>query len=146
MLPFDYKKALKGNRLCKLKNGMYAILYADINSDTRISNDHNAPLLGVVFNHNKVPCNSQWTYGGAFKSNNHFDIIGILDENELDAFNNVKILTEAFANSKKVTWDSNPFKNPVTVTKYVNDTFVLRSGAWQCTTSGADMENLRIVE
>ena len=54
MLPFDYKVALKGNRLCKLKNGMYAILYANINDDIRIPNEHESPLLGVVFNSDKV--------------------------------------------------------------------------------------------
>ena len=145
MLLFDYKTALKGNHLCKLKNGLYAILYADLNNDTRIFNENNSPLLGVVFNHNKVPYPSQWTYGGAFKSNNHFDIIGILDKDELDTFNNAKILKEAFANKNKVTWDDNPFKDPVAVTEFVSDMFVLSSGLWSCTTSGADMKNLRIV-
>lgn len=59
MLPFDYKKALKCNRLCKLKNGMYAILYANINDDIRISNEHESPLLGVVLNSDKVSYSAQ---------------------------------------------------------------------------------------
>lgn len=148
MLPFDYKKALKCNRLCKLKNGMYAILYANINDDIRIPNEHESPLLGVVLNSDKVSYSAQWTLEGRFKSNSDLNIIGILNEFELDAFDNSKILKEAFKNSKKVTWDENPFGKPVTVTvtECVSDVFVLSSGIWSCKTSGAGMKNLRIVE
>lgn len=148
MLPFDYKKALKCNRLCKLKNGMYAILYANINDDIRIPNEHESPLLGVVLNSDKVSYSAQWTLEGRFKSNSDLNIIGILNEFELDAFDNSKILKEAFKSSKKVTWDENPFGKPVTVTvtECVSDVFVLSSGIWSCKTSGAGMKNLRIVE
>lgn len=146
MLPFDYKVALKGNRLCKLKNGMYAILYADISGDIRIPNEHESPLLGVVFNRDKVSYSAQWTLGGRFKSNSDLNIIGILDESELDAFDNSKILKEAFKSNKRVTWDENPFKNPVTVTECVIDMFVLSSGLWSCRTSGVNMSNLRIAD
>lgn len=146
MLPFDYKKALKGNRLCKLKNGMYAILYANINDDIRISNEYESPLLGVVFNNDKVLYSTQWTLSGRFRSNSDLSIIGILDEFELDAFDNSKILKEAFKSSKKVTWDENPFGKPVTVAECVSNVFVLSSGIWSCKTSGDGMKNLRIVE
>lgn len=148
MLPFDYKKALKCNRLCKLKNGMYAILYANINDDIRIPNEHESPLLGVVLNSDKVSYSTQWTLEGRFKSNSDLNIIGILNEFELDAFDNSKILKEAFKSGKKVTGDENPFGKPVTVTvtECVSDVFVLSSGIWSCKTSGAGMKNLRIVE
>lgn len=146
MLQFDYKVALKGNRLCKLKNGMYAFLYADISNDIRIPNEHESPLLGVVFNSDKVSYSAQWTLSGRFKSNSDLNIIDILDESELDAFDNSKILKEAFKSSKKVTWDENPFGKPVTVTECVSNVFVLSSGIWSCNTSGADMKNLRIAE
>jgi hypothetical protein len=69
MLPFDYKKALSGRHLCKLKNGMYAILYADISNDPRIPNEHESPLLGIVFNLDKVSYPQHWTLSGRFKVN-----------------------------------------------------------------------------
>lgn len=146
MLPFDYKIALRGNRLCKLKNGMYAILYADINNDIRIPNEHESPLFGIVFNSDKVSYSAQWTLSGRFRSNSDLNIIGILDEFKLDAFDNSKILKEAFKSSKKVTWNENPFSKPVTVTECVGNVFVLSSGIWSCKTSGEGMTNLRIVE
>lgn len=127
---------------------MYAILYANINDDIRIPNEHESPLLGVVLNSDKVSYSAQWTLEGRFKSNSDLNIIGILNEFELDAFDNSKILKEAFKSSKKVTWDENPFGKPVTVTvtECVSDVFVLSSGIWSCKTSGAGMKNLRIVE
>lgn len=143
MLPFDYKKALKGNRLCNLKNGMYAILYANINDDIRIPNEHESPLLGVVLNSDKVSYSAQWTLSGIFRSNSDLNIIGILNEFELDAFDNSKVLKEAFKSSKKVTWDENPFGKPVTVTECVSNVFVLSFGIWSCKTSGDGIKNLR---
>ena len=146
MLPFDYKKALKGNRLCKLKNGMYAILYANINDDIRIPNEHESPLLGVVFNSDKVSYSAQWTLSGIFRSNSDLNIIGILDEFELNAFDNSKILKEAFDNNKKVTWKDCPLVNPIKIVGYLNGVFTLSSDGWITTTTGKDMKNLRIAE
>lgn len=146
MLPFDYKEALKG-KLCKTNNGMYVLIKTDTNEDVRINPKPVKPLIGVIFDNESSCIASYWDYNGkSYLGTENLDIIGILDESELDIFDNTKILKEAFTNEKKVTWDDNPFKVPVTVTECVNNMFVLSSGIWSCNTSGTDMKNLRIAE
>ena len=75
----------------------------------------------------------------------NLSIMGTLDKSELNAFNNSKILKEAFINNMLITWDNCPFDWPVKVTGYLNGMFILSFEKWICYTSGVDMEGLHIV-
>lgn len=79
-------------------------------------------------------------------NSDNLNIAGILEESELDIFDNSKILKEAFDNNKKVTWKNCPFKDPVTVVEYIDGMFTLSSDIWTCRTGGANMKDLRIVD
>lgn len=146
MKQFSYKEALKG-KLCKTANGMYVVIKADANEDDRINPKPVKPLIGLIFDGESTCINGYWDYNGkSYLNSDNLNIVGILEESELDIFDNSKILKEAFNNDKKVTWEDCPFNEPVTVTECINGTFILSSGIWTCTTSGADMKDLRIVD
>lgn len=146
MLPFNCKEALKG-KLCKTANGMYVLIKADANEDARINPKPAKPLIGLIFDGESTCIAGYWDYNGkGYLDTDNLNIVGILEESELDIFDNSKILKEAFNNDKKVTWKDCPFNEPVTVTECINGTFILSSGIWTCTTSGADIKDLRIVE
>ena len=146
MLPFSYKEALKG-KLCKTTNGMYVLIKADANEDGRISPKPAKPLIGLIFDGESTCITGYWGYDGkGYLDTDNLNIAGILEESELDIFDNSKILKEALDNNKKVTWKNCPFKDPVTVIEYINGMFTLSSDIWTCHTSGADMKDLRIVD
>lgn len=146
MKPFEWKEALTGNKMCKTYNGMYVLLKADANQDKSIYSKPPKPLIGLIFD-NEHPCNTgYWDYDGKhYLGYENLSIMGTLDESELNAFNNSKILKEAFINNKLITWDNCPFSGPVRVTGYLDDMFILSFDKWTCHTSGADMEGLHIV-
>lgn len=146
MLPFSYKEALKG-KLCKIANGMYVVIKADANEDVRINPKPAKPLIGLTFDGESTCINGYWDYNGkSYLGTENLDIVGILEESELDIFDNSKILKEAFNNDKKVTWKDCPFVNSVKVAGYTSGMFTLSSDGWVTTTTGADMKDLRIVE
>lgn len=146
MLPFDHKEALKG-KLCKTNNGMYVLIKTDTNEDARINPKPVKPLIGVVFDNESSCIAGYWDYDGkSYLNTDNLNIAGILEESELDIFDNSKVLKEAFDNNKKVTWENCPFANPVKVEGYTNDVFTLSFDGWITTTTGKDMKNLRIVD
>ena len=146
MSPFSYKEALKG-KLCKTANGMYVVIKADANEDARINPKPAKPLIGLIFDGESTCINGYWDYNGkSYLNSDNLNIIGILEESELDIFDNSKILKDAFNNDKRVTWKDCPFANAVKVAGYTNGVFTLSSDGWVTTTTGKDMKDLRIVE
>lgn len=146
MLPFDYKEALRG-KLCKTTNGMYVLIKTDANEDDRIRPKSVKPLIGLIFDGESICIAGYWDYDGkSYLDTDNLNIVGVLEESELDIFDNSKILKEAFNNHKKVTWKNCPFANPVKVTGYINGMFTLSFDGWITTTTGEDMKDLRIVD
>lgn len=125
---------------------MYAILYADISNDPRIPNQHESPLLGVVFNLDKVSYPQHWTLSGRFKVNSDYNIIGILDSHELDTVDAIRILKEACKSKMPVQWDGCLIDKPLTVEEvYPSGNFKLSFGKWVYNTDGSELPNIRIV-
>lgn len=146
MKPFDYKEALSG-KLCKTANEMYVLLLADANADSRIYPKPVKPLVGLIFNNTSLCTFRYWDYDGKSSlPEERTDIIGILDEYELGDFNNSKILKEAFDNGKKIIWEDCPFVDSISVVGHINGIFTLSFDGWICTTNGAGMKGLRIVD
>lgn len=149
MKPFNYKEAL-GNKICKAANGMYILLLLDANADTRIHPKPPEPLVGLVFDNDWLCLARYWNYDGKSSwPEERIDIIGILDDNELELFKNMPILIQAAKRGLKVQWDSNEYgENSVWDVKkmYFKDTFILYNGPWSLETDGSNLPNLRIVE
>ena len=91
-----------------------------------------------------------WNYEGKSSlPEERIDIIGILDDNELELFKNIPILIQAAKRGLKVQWDSNEYgEDSVWDVKkmYFRDTFILYNGPWSLETDGSNLPNLRIVE
>ena len=149
MKPFNYKEALE-NKICKTANGMYALLLLDTNADTRIHPKPPEPLVGLVFDNDWLCFARYWNYEGKSSwPEERIDIIGILDDNELELFKNMPILIQAAKKGLKVQWDSDKYgENSVWDVKkmYFRDTFMLYNGPWKFETDGSNLPNLRIVE
>ena len=147
MKPFNYKEALE-NKICKTANGMYVLLLA--NADARINPKPERPLVGLVFDNDWLCFARYWNYDGKSSwPEERIDIIGILDDNELELFKNMPILIQAAKRGLKVQWDSNEYgENSVWDVKkmYFKDTFILYNGPWSLETDGSNLPNLRIVE
>lgn len=149
MKPFNYKEALE-NKICKAANGMYILLLLDTNADTRIHPNPPEPLVGLVFDNDWLCFARYWNYDGKSSwPEERIDIIGILDDNELELFKNMPILIQAAKRGLKVQWDSNEYgENSVWDVKkmYFKDTFMLYNGPWKFETDGSNLPNLHIVE
>lgn len=149
MKPFNYKEALEG-KLCKTANNMYVLLLSDANTDERVYPKPVKPLVGLVFDNDWLCSFRYWDYDGKSSlPEERTDIIGILDENELDQLKNVRILREAIKRECKVQWDSNVYeKDSVWNVKKMDLTynFILSCDPWVLQTDGSDLPNLRIIE
>lgn len=147
MKPFKWKEALTGNEMCKTYNGMYVLLKVDANQDKGIHPKPPKPLVGIIFD-NEHPCNtSYWDYDGKhYLGYENLSIMGTLDESELNAFNNSKILKKAFTDNRLITWDNCPFDGPVSIeAKLDNGFFILSFRGWKFETDGSNMDGLYII-
>lgn len=149
MKPFDYKEALQG-KICKTANDMYVSLLADANTDTRIYPKPVKPLVGLIFDNERLCTFRYWDYDGKTSlPEERTDIIGILDEDELKQLENKALLMQAIRRNCKVQWDSNIYeKHSVWTVKKMDLThnFILSYDSWVLQTDGSDLPNLRIVE
>ena len=134
MLPFNYKEALQG-KVCKTANNMYVLLFADANADQRINPKPVRPLVGLVFDNDWLCFLRYWNYDGKSSlQEERVDIIGILDDDELDQFKNMPILIQAAKRELKVQWDSNVYeKDSIWNVKKMDLThnFILSDGPWE---------------
>ena len=146
---FDYKEALEG-KICKAANNMHILLLLDANADTRIHPKPPEPLVGLVFDNDWLCFARYWNYDGKSSwPEERIDIIGILDDNELELFKNMPILIQAAKKGLKVQWDSDEYEKDSAwnVQKmYFKDTFLLSCGNSSLEIDGSNLLNLRIVE
>lgn len=149
MLPFTLEEALKG-KLCQLRNGMFAQIYMDIRDNPYIdTKNEESVLVGIIFPTSSIPGNCKWRIDGLGPFSPHsYDIVGILEPDELYILENYKILYDAYRNNHHHLKVFEPgFEKPAKVTKRNDDgTFTLCFGEYTKDMKTSDFKDLKIIE
>lgn len=149
MKPFSHEETLKG-KPCKTTRGDLAIIYGDTKNSPYLGNKCPKILVGVIITKDKHVFTASWNYDGSFsKGSSSNNILGILEDHELNQIDKSLILKEAFETGRKVRWNTN--KPGVTIAADIDGRtpdckFVLSCGSWRHITNGNDLPGLRIVE
>lgn len=147
MKPFNHEEALKG-KLCKTAGGDLAIVYGDTANSPYLKNKDYRVLVGVVINRTGHVITTSWNLDGSFgmdPSNN--DILGILEDHEVRAIENLQLLENAMRDNKYVQWYESGINGPIAVEKKLeNGNFILGFGKWKYETNGGGLINLHIVK
>ena len=146
MLPFDYKEALKG-KVCKTLSGGFVIIIADTTKNQYYKFSKDYPLFGVIFNNVGGPLPMIWKYNGTNGAGCDFNIIGILEDDELERIDNIKMMHNAMEEKLPINWDDSKIDGKIKVKEMINwGQFKLSCNGWKKKVFAHDLKGLHIVE
>lgn len=146
MLPFDYKEALKG-KVCKTLSGGFVIIIADTTKNQYYKFSKDYPLFGVIFNNVGGPLPMTWKYNGTHGGDASVNIIGILEDDELERINNIKLMYKAMEEKLPINWDDSQIDREINVKEMIDcGRFKLSCNGWEKKVFAHDLKGLHIVE
>lgn len=146
MLPFDYEEALKG-KICKTRGGDFVIIAADVTKNQYCKFQKDYPLFGVKFNNVASPYVLSWRYNGTSGAKRDLDIIGILEDDELERIDNIKLMYKAMEEKLPINWDDSKIDGKIKVKEMIGwGRFELSHKGWKKKVFAHDLKGLHIIE
>ena len=145
MLPFNYNEALKG-KVCKTQSGDFVIIVANVTKNEHYKFSEDYPLFGIKFNNVASPIPMTWKYDGT-TGRQDFYIVGILEDDELERINNIKLMHKAMEDKLPINWDDSRIDDKIKVKEMIGwGRFKLSHKGWKRKVFAHDLKGLRIVE